>query len=84
MVILHPEGQRLIATVRWDIAEDVQVFLHRNGIPATVVWQTDTREARLEPWNGTDPQKLQLLLARWLTLQKDKQVISYASHAMAG
>jgi hypothetical protein len=84
MVSLHPEGRQLVATVPWSVAEDVQAFLRRNGVPATVVWHTDTREARLEPWNGTDPQKMQFLLAQWQTLRKDGREVSSDPHALAG
>ena len=58
---------KLIINADWGDAEDLQMHLHRQGIPAIRYWDPTNLEARLEVTPGTDEQFVREALDDWLS-----------------
>jgi hypothetical protein len=62
---MNSNGGRIIVDVPWKQADSLYDYLRRNGIVATEHLHPASRSAWIEPADGTDPHRLEYLIAQW-------------------
>ena len=58
---------QVVIDVAWDDADRLRCLLRRHGLPGTVNLDPETREARLELWNGADLDAVRAILESWVS-----------------